>query len=56
MKRFGAGQPGRVQNGGQRAGGPWEPRGVRVMTVPGAGHNIMLDRPDASAAAVAGRG
>ncbi|KAF2781584.1 alpha/beta hydrolase [Streptomyces sp. KO7888] len=26
------------------------------MTVPGAGHNIMLDRPDASAAAVAGRG
>ncbi|MET7983670.1 MULTISPECIES: alpha/beta hydrolase [unclassified Streptomyces] len=28
--------------------------GVRVVTVPGAGHNIMFDNPDAFAAAVAG--
>ncbi|WP_395572291.1 alpha/beta fold hydrolase [Streptomyces sp. BK79] len=32
-----------------------EAAGVRVVTVPGAGHNVMLDRPDAFAAAVAGR-
>ncbi|MFC9463295.1 alpha/beta fold hydrolase [Streptomyces coelicoflavus] len=32
-----------------------EAAGVRVTTVPGAGHNVMLDRPDAFAAAVAGR-
>ncbi|MEU2624219.1 alpha/beta hydrolase [Streptomyces sp. NPDC007157] len=31
-----------------------EASGVRVVTVPGAGHNIMFDRPDAFAAAVAG--
>ncbi|MER5526152.1 alpha/beta hydrolase [Streptomyces sp. NPDC002677] len=31
-----------------------EESGVRVVTVPGAGHNIMFDRPDAFAAAVAG--
>ncbi|MEW2626091.1 alpha/beta hydrolase [Streptomyces sp. NPDC048106] len=28
--------------------------GVRVLTVPGAGHNVMFDNPDAFAAAVAG--
>jgi pimeloyl-ACP methyl ester carboxylesterase len=28
--------------------------GVRVVTVPGAGHNIMFDNPDVFAAAVAG--
>ncbi|MGV9290198.1 alpha/beta fold hydrolase [Streptomyces sp. NPDC003719] len=33
-----------------------EAAGVRVVTVPGAGHNVMLDNPDAFAAAVAGRG
>ncbi|PPS87194.1 hypothetical protein BZZ08_02849 [Streptomyces sp. MH60] len=33
-----------------------EAAGVRVTTVRGAGHNVMLDRPDAFAAAVAGRG
>jgi pimeloyl-ACP methyl ester carboxylesterase len=33
-----------------------EDAGVRVMTVPGAGHNVMFDRPDVFAAAVAGRG
>ncbi|WP_330456322.1 alpha/beta hydrolase [Streptomyces sp. NBC_00820] len=32
-----------------------EAAGVRVVTVPGAGHNIMFDNPDAFAAAVAGR-
>jgi pimeloyl-ACP methyl ester carboxylesterase len=32
-----------------------EAAGVRVVTVPGAGHNVMLDRPDAFAAAVVGR-
>ncbi|MEU9518869.1 alpha/beta hydrolase [Streptomyces sp. NPDC048224] len=32
-----------------------ETAGVRVTTVPGAGHNVMLDRPDAFAALVAGR-
>ncbi|MGW4546485.1 alpha/beta fold hydrolase [Streptomyces violaceorubidus] len=32
-----------------------EAAGVRVTTVPGAGHNVMFDRPDAFAAAVAGR-
>jgi pimeloyl-ACP methyl ester carboxylesterase len=32
-----------------------EAAGVRVTTVPGAGHNVMLDRPDAFAAAVARR-
>ncbi|MFE0510358.1 alpha/beta fold hydrolase [Streptomyces sp. NPDC058964] len=30
--------------------------GVRVVTVPGAGHNVMFDNPDAFVAAVAGRG
>ncbi|GHB28224.1 alpha/beta hydrolase [Streptomyces viridiviolaceus] len=30
--------------------------GVRVVTVPGAGHNVMFDNPDAFAAAVAGQG
>ncbi|MFF3408838.1 alpha/beta fold hydrolase [Streptomyces sp. NPDC002742] len=30
-----------------------EAAGVRVVTVPGAGHNIMFDNPDAFAAAVA---
>ncbi|MER5252355.1 alpha/beta hydrolase [Streptomyces sp. NPDC002855] len=29
--------------------------GVRVVTVPQAGHNVMLDNPEAFAAAVAGR-
>ncbi|MFJ8542293.1 alpha/beta fold hydrolase [Streptomyces sp. NPDC093586] len=32
-----------------------ETTGVRVVTVPGAGHNVMFDNPDAFAAAVAGR-
>ena len=32
-----------------------EAAGVRVLTAPGAGHNIMLDNPDAFAAVVAGR-
>ncbi|MEU9588953.1 alpha/beta fold hydrolase [Streptomyces sp. NPDC048219] len=32
-----------------------EAAGVRVVTVPGAGHNVMFDNPDAFAAAVAGR-
>ncbi|MCI3275088.1 alpha/beta fold hydrolase [Streptomyces cylindrosporus] len=32
-----------------------EAAGVRVTTVPGAGHNVMFDNPDAFAAAVAGR-
>ncbi|MEU9578710.1 alpha/beta fold hydrolase [Streptomyces chilikensis] len=31
-----------------------EAAGVRVVTVPGAGHNVMFDAPDAFAAAVAG--
>jgi pimeloyl-ACP methyl ester carboxylesterase len=31
-----------------------EASGVRVVTVPGAGHNIMFDNPDAFVAAVAG--
>lgn len=31
-----------------------EAAGVRVVAVPGAGHNIMFDNPDAFAAAVAG--
>jgi pimeloyl-ACP methyl ester carboxylesterase len=31
-----------------------EDSGVRVVTVPGAGHNIMFDNPDAFAAEVAG--
>lgn len=31
-----------------------EASGVRVVTVPGAGYNVMFDRPDAFAAAVAG--
>ncbi|MGW7424607.1 alpha/beta fold hydrolase [Streptomyces sp. NPDC054813] len=40
---------------GELAGrGRLEASGVRVVTVPGAGHNIMFDRPDAFAAAVAG--
>ncbi|MEU6668453.1 alpha/beta hydrolase [Streptomyces sp. NPDC046727] len=30
-----------------------EAAGVRVVTVPGAGHNVMVDNPDAFAAAVA---
>ncbi|MDN0196610.1 alpha/beta hydrolase [Streptomyces sp. S.PNR 29] len=33
-----------------------EAAGVRVVSVPGAGHNVMFDNPDAFAAAVAGRG
>ncbi|MDH6552996.1 pimeloyl-ACP methyl ester carboxylesterase [Streptomyces sp. SAI-117] len=33
-----------------------EAAGVRVVTVPGAGHNVMLDNPEAFAAAVAGSG
>ncbi|MGW0881528.1 alpha/beta fold hydrolase [Streptomyces sp. NPDC002671] len=32
-----------------------EAAGVRVVTVPGAGHNVMFDNPDAFVAAVAGR-
>ncbi|MFJ3640802.1 alpha/beta fold hydrolase [Streptomyces sp. NPDC090108] len=32
-----------------------EAAGVRVVTVPGAGHNIMFDNPEAFAAAVAGQ-
>ncbi|WP_432157434.1 alpha/beta fold hydrolase [Streptomyces sp. bgisy153] len=32
-----------------------EEAGVRVVTVPGAGHNVMFDRPDVFAAVVAGR-
>lgn len=31
-----------------------EAAGVRVVTVPGAGHNVMFDNPDAFATAVAG--
>jgi pimeloyl-ACP methyl ester carboxylesterase len=31
-----------------------EEAGVRVMTVPGAGHNVMFDNPEAFVAAVAG--
>ncbi|MFF5858456.1 alpha/beta fold hydrolase [Streptomyces sp. NPDC012751] len=36
--------------------GRWRPEaaGVRVLTVPGAGHDVMFDNPDAFAAAVAG--
>ncbi|MET9831394.1 alpha/beta hydrolase [Streptomyces sp. NPDC006385] len=33
-----------------------ETAGVRVVTVPGAGHNVMFDKPDAFVAAVAGQG
>ncbi|MFI1765742.1 alpha/beta fold hydrolase [Streptomyces sp. NPDC020800] len=33
-----------------------EAAGVRVVTVPGAGHNVMFDNPDAFVAAVAGLG
>ncbi|MFI7412672.1 alpha/beta fold hydrolase [Streptomyces sp. NPDC049627] len=33
-----------------------EAAGVRVVTVPGAGHNVMFDNPDAFVAAVAGQG
>ncbi|WP_329548996.1 alpha/beta hydrolase [Streptomyces sp. NBC_01356] len=32
-----------------------EAAGVRVVTVPGAGHNVMFDNPDAFVAEVAGR-
>ncbi|PWI20968.1 alpha/beta hydrolase [Streptomyces sp. Act143] len=32
-----------------------EAAGVRVVTVPGAGHNVMFDNPDAFVAAVAGK-
>ncbi|MFF5498555.1 alpha/beta fold hydrolase [Streptomyces aquilus] len=32
-----------------------EKAGVRVVTVPGAGHNVMFDHPEAFAAAVAGK-
>ncbi|MGW6736386.1 alpha/beta fold hydrolase [Streptomyces sp. NPDC055013] len=32
-----------------------EAAGIRVVTVPGAGHNVMHDNPDAFAAAVAGQ-
>jgi pimeloyl-ACP methyl ester carboxylesterase len=31
-----------------------EATGVRVVTVPGAGHNVMLDNPDAFVAVIAG--
>lgn len=37
--------------GGERL----EAAGVRVVTVPGAGHNVMFDNPDAFVAEVAGR-
>lgn len=33
-----------------------EAAGVLVVTVPGAGHNVMFDNPDVFAAVVAGRG
>ncbi|GHH11436.1 alpha/beta fold hydrolase [Streptomyces lanatus] len=33
-----------------------EAAGVRVVTVPGAGHNVMFDNPDAFVAVVVGRG
>ncbi len=33
-----------------------EAAGVRVVTVPGAGHNVMFDNPDAFVAAIAGQG
>ncbi|MGW1589998.1 alpha/beta fold hydrolase [Streptomyces sp. NPDC002386] len=33
-----------------------EAAGVRVLTVPGAGHNVMFDNPDAFVTAVAGQG
>ncbi|WP_369244852.1 alpha/beta fold hydrolase [Streptomyces sp. R41] len=33
-----------------------EAAGVRVVTVPGAGHNVMFDNPDAFAAEIAGMG
>lgn len=33
-----------------------EAAGVRVATVPGAGHNVMFDNPDAFVTAVAGTG
>ncbi|MGW2488508.1 alpha/beta fold hydrolase [Streptomyces sp. NPDC001606] len=33
-----------------------EAAGVRVVTVPGAGHNVMFDNPDAFAAVVGGAG
>ncbi|MEU0005902.1 alpha/beta hydrolase [Streptomyces sp. NPDC006314] len=33
-----------------------EAAGVRVVTVPGAGHNVMFDNPDAFVAAVTGTG
>ncbi|MCF3131429.1 alpha/beta fold hydrolase [Streptomyces olivochromogenes] len=33
-----------------------EEAGVRVVTVPGAGHNVMFDQPDAFVATVAGQG
>ncbi|WP_205614434.1 alpha/beta fold hydrolase [Streptomyces dangxiongensis] len=33
-----------------------ESAGVRVVTVPGAGHNVMFDNPDAFAAAIARTG
>ncbi len=42
---------------GELAGGAaLEAAGVRMVTVPGAGHNVMLDNPDAFVAAVAGQG
>ncbi|MGN9758563.1 alpha/beta fold hydrolase [Streptomyces sp. SD31] len=34
--------------------GTLEAAGVRVVTVPGSGHNVMFDNPDAFVAAVAG--
>lgn len=37
-----------------RAARLWKRRG-RVVTVPGAGHDVMFDDPDAIVAAVAGR-
>ncbi len=33
-----------------------EAAGVRVVTVPGAGHNVMFDNPDAFVAVIAGQG
>ncbi|MER6471233.1 alpha/beta fold hydrolase [Streptomyces collinus] len=44
------------EHSGELPGRPaLEAAGVRVVTVPGAGHNIMFDNPDVFVAAVAGR-
>jgi pimeloyl-ACP methyl ester carboxylesterase len=40
-------------SGELEGGGALEAAGVRVVTVPGAGHNVMFDHPDAFVAAVA---